>query len=274
MAADPTWNFLQPASKSRILEMLDREASAMFELAEDPARWHVDTACEGWELRDMIGHLVDATEGYLTGFDLARLGREAPSPVGMADMAKASDEAARAFRDTPRDELLARLKSKTDAFEGELESLSDEEWSSVLVRDPYLGPLPAMVVAIGSLSGYVVHGWDVRQGLGAPHAIDADAADLLVPFTFLLWQATADTSSVTRPYSIGVRTTGRNGGDTRIDVSEKGVRATSGELDGCAAILEVDPGTLVLTAYNRVNAGTVHGDAQMIADFRSRVVAI
>ena len=38
-------------------------------------------------------------------------------------------------------------------------------------------------------------------------------------------------------------------------------------------VLDVD-GTLVLTAYNRVNAGTVHGDARMIADFRSRVVAI
>ena len=71
-----------------------------------------------------------------------------------------------------------------------------------------------------------------------------------------------------------MRTTGRNGGDTRIDVSEKGLRVKPGDLDGCAAVLEVDPGTLVLTAYNRVNAGTVHGDRRMVADFRSRLVAI
>jgi uncharacterized protein (TIGR03083 family) len=274
MTADPTWNFLEAASKGRIIGTLDRQMSAMFELAEDPAHWQVATACEGWELRDMIGHLVDATEGYLSGIELARRGRDAPPPVGMSGMAKASDDAARAFRDTSREDLLARLRSKSDGFVRELESLSDEEWSSLLVRDPYLGPLPAMVVAIGLLSGYAVHGWDVRQGLGAAHAIDADTADLLVPFTFLLWQATADTSSVANPYAIGVRTTGRNGGDTRIDVSAKGVRLSTGDLDGCAAVLEVDPGTLVLTAYNRVNAGTVHGDAHVVADFRSRLVAI
>jgi uncharacterized protein (TIGR03083 family) len=274
MAADPTWNFLDAASKGRIIETLDRQVSAMFELAEDPLHWQVDTACEGWELRDMIGHLVDATEGYLTGFELARKGGDGPPPVGVAGMAKASDDAARAFRATPREELLARLRTKTDDFVRELKSLSEDEWSSLFVREPYLGPLPAMVIAIGLLGGYAVHTWDVRQGLGAPHAIDADAADLLVPFMFLLWQATADTSSVADPYAIGVRTTGRNGGDRRIDVSEKGVRVTPGDLSGCAAILEVDPGTLVLTAYNRVNAGTVHGDRRMVADFRSRVVAI
>ena len=274
MAADATWNFLEAASKGRIIETLAGQASALFELADDPAHWQVATACEGWELRDMIGHLVDAIESSLTGFALARSGGDAPPPIGMAGMAKASDDAARAFRDNPRDELLARLRSKTDAFVSELESLSDNEWSTLLVLDAYLGPLPAMVVAIGTLGGFAVHGWDVRQGLGAPHGIDADAADLLVPFMFLLWQATADTSSVTEPYTIGVRTTGRNGGDTRIDVSEKGLRVKAGDLDGCAAVLEVDPGTLVLTAYNRVNAGAVHGDARMIADFRSRLVAI
>ena len=274
MAVDPTWNFLQAASKGRIIETLEREASAMFELAADPAHWEVDTACEGWELRDMIGHLVDATEGYLTGFEIARSGADTPPPVGIAGMAKASDDAARAFRTTPREDLIARLRDKTDGFVKELESLSDEEWSGLLVHDPYLGPLPAMVVAIGLLGGYAVHGWDVRQGLGAAHAIDADAADLLVPFMFLLWQATADTSGVEAPYAIGVRTTGRNGGDTRIDVSSKGLRTKSGNLDDCAAMLEVDPGTLVLTAYNRVNAGTVHGDRRLIADFRSRLIAI
>lgn len=274
MAADATWNFLEVASKGRIIQTLTRQASALFELADDPAHWQVATACEGWELRDMIGHLVDAIESSLTGFALARSGGDSPPPIGMAGMAKASDEAARAFREVPREELLARLRSKTDDFVRELGSLSDAEWSSFLVRDPYLGPLPAMVVAIGMLGGYAVHGWDVRQGLGGAHAIDADAADLLVPFMFLLWQATADTSSVTDSYAIGVRTTGRNGGDTRIDVSEKGLRVKPGDLDGCAAVLEVDPGTLVLTAYNRVNAGTVHGDARMIADFRSRLVAI
>jgi len=76
-----------------------------------------------------------------------------------------------------------------------------------------------------------VHGWDVRQGLGAPHAIAGDAADLLVPFVFLLWWATAEPVSVDSPYAIGIRTTGQNGGDTRFDVSDQGLRFAPGDID-------------------------------------------
>jgi uncharacterized protein (TIGR03083 family) len=271
---DPTWDFQDPASKGRLLGALRTESDAMFDLAAEPSRWHTPTACEGWELRDMIGHLVDATESYLTAFDIARRGGAAPAPVGVVGMAEASDEAARAFRRVPRDELLGRLRDDTDALIRELESLSDADWSGLIVPDRYMGPLPAMVVAAGVLGGYTVHGWDVRQGLGAPHAIEGDAADLLVPFVHLLWWATADTTSVETPYAIGVRTTGHNGGDTRFDVSDTGLQFSPGNIDTCDAILEFDPATLVLTAYSRVNGGSVRGDRQLAADFRSLFVSI
>src|SRR5215210_5072214 len=115
MAGDPTWDCLNPASKSRLLGVLGREVDEMFALAAEPARWRVPTACAGWELRDMVGHLVAETEGYVSAFDRARRGADpAEEPVGVAGMAKAADEAARALRDVPRDELLDRLRDKTD----------------------------------------------------------------------------------------------------------------------------------------------------------------
>jgi uncharacterized protein (TIGR03083 family) len=274
MASDPTWDFQDPASKDRLLGVLRREIDEMFELAADPARWHVPTACPGWEVRDMIGHLLDATESDLTGFDIARHGGDAPESVGVAGMAKASDEAARAYRNVPRDELLGRLRDETDQLMHEFESLSDADWSGLIVPDRYMGPLPAMIIAVGLLGGYTVHGWDVRQGLGAPHAITSDAADLLVPFVFLLWWATADTASVEAPYAIGIRTTGHNGSDTRFDVTNTGLQFAPANIDTCPTILEFDPATLVLTAYGRVNAGTIRGDRQLATNFRSLFVSI
>ena len=275
MAPDPTWDFLDPASKGRLLGVLQREVDEMFELAAEPARWHAPTACPGWELRDMVGHLVTETEGYLSAFDSARRAVAAEEePVGVAGMAKAADEAARALRDVPRDELLGRFRDTTDRLMNEFESLSDAEWSGMLVSDRYFGPLPAMVIVEALLGGYTVHGWDVRQGLGAPHTIAGDAADLLVPFVYLLWQATADTASVDSPYAIGIRTTGQNGGDTRFDVSTGGLQFAAGDITGCQAILEFDPATLVLTAYGRINAGTVRGDQQLATSFRSLFVSI
>lgn len=273
--ADPEWDFQNPASKGRILGVLQHEIDEMFALTADPTRWPAPTACPGWEVRDMVGHLVDATEGYLSGFDLARRGvATTEAPVGLASMAKAADEAARAFRDVRRDELLARLREGTDRLMGEFGSLTDAEWSGLIVPEPYIGPLPAMIIVIGLLGGYVVHGWDVRQGLGAPHSVDGDAADLLVPFVFLLWSATADTVSVQQPYAIGIRTTGRNSGDTRVEVSNGGVRPAPGVIDDCPAVLECDPATLVLRAYGRVNAGTVRGDRQLVTRFLSLFVSM
>lgn len=277
MADDPTWDFQNPASKGRllgVLGVLGREIDEMFDLAADATRWHTPTACAGWEIRDMIGHLLDATESYLTGFDIARHGGTAPASVGVAGMAQASDQAARAYRSVPRDELLARLRDKASQLIREFESLSDADWSALIVPDRYMGPLPAMIIAAGMLGGSTVHGWDVREGIGAPHAIAGDAADLLVPFVYLLWWATADTSSVDMPYAIGIRTTGHNGGDTRFDVTQAGLQFAPASIDDCAAILEFDPATLVLTAYNRINGGTIRGDHQLATNFRSLFVSI
>ncbi|MDQ3661277.1 MAG: hypothetical protein M3454_09515 [Actinomycetota bacterium] len=52
----------------------------------------------------------------------------------------------------------------------------------------------AFFYPIGQLMDYGVHGWDVREGLRMAHFMDPDAADMLVPFMFVLWQATTDTS--------------------------------------------------------------------------------
>ena len=111
---DPTWDFRNPACKPRLLAVLRREANAMIEIATDPDRWHAPTACPGWEVRDMIGHLIDATEGYLGAFDSVRRGLPAPGAVGVHDMAAQSDRAARAFRSLARPELLERLRRGTD----------------------------------------------------------------------------------------------------------------------------------------------------------------
>jgi uncharacterized protein (TIGR03083 family) len=274
MNDDPSWDFQQPEGKERLLGVLRREIDDLYELAADPTRWNMPTACAGWELRDMIGHLLDATESYLLGFDLARNGGTPPEPVGVARMAKAFDEAARSFRSVPRAELLARLRETTDQVMKAFESLSDVDWSSLIIPDRYMDPLPAMFVAAGMLGGSVVHAWDVREGIGAPHAIAGDAADLLVPFVYLLWWATADTSSVDAPYAIGIRTTGANGGDTRFDVTREGLQFASADIDACAAILEFDPASLVLTAYHRINGGTIRGDRALATRFRSLFISI
>ena len=270
----PTWDFMDPGSKQWVLNVVQGEMDNTFALASDPSAWEAPTACEGWQVRDVIGHLVDTTEGYLPAWDLARSGGTAPDPLGLQVMAATVDEGAKAFRKVPQDELLGRLRDDAQKMMREFEALSDDEWSGLMVPHKYMGPLPAMFYPMFQLVDYAVHSWDIRQGAGEPHALSGDAADLLVPIIFILWQATADTSGVKEPFSVGVRISGNNGGDTRMDVSEEGVQYAPGDIEDCAAILEFDPATLVLTGYARMNGGTVRGDQQLGGQFRSLFFSI
>ena len=265
---DPTWNFQDPASKERVLTVLQREMDAMFDLVADPARWEAPTACEAWETRDVVGHLVDTTEGYLPAFADARDNAPAAEPLGLRRMAELVDQGAKAFRKVPRDELIGRLRDDSAQMMRDFEALSAEEWSTLMVPHKYMGPLPAMFYPMFQLVDYAVHGWDIREGMDNAHALSGDAADLLVPVIFVLWQATADVGAVDRPYTVGVRTSGHNGGDMRVDVSPEGVQFAPGETGDCPAVLEFDPATLVLTGYARMNGGTARGDQELAGRFR------
>jgi uncharacterized protein (TIGR03083 family) len=273
---DASWDFRSHSSKDRMLAVMRHEYEDVLGLVSDPEGWHRPTACAGWQVRHMVGHFVEATEGYLQGFAAARQGGGGDVVSGgVVDMAAAYDRAARTLGELPRDELLGRFRNATETLLTEFESLSADEWSGLIVCDPFAGPLPAMVIVVAVLGGYTVHGWDLRQGAGMLHAVSADAADLLVPFVFALWAVTADTASVGQTFAIGIRTSGRNGGDTVAHVANDGITFESAEIgDDCGAMLELDPGTLVLTVYGRVNAGTVHGDSRLTSTFRSLFRAI
>ena len=66
------WNAMTYEGKDNILQVVRREAAQMMSLASDPGVWETQTASEEWEVRDVIGHLVDTTEGYFVSFDAAR----------------------------------------------------------------------------------------------------------------------------------------------------------------------------------------------------------
>jgi len=105
---------------------------------------------------------------------------------------------------------------------------------------------------------YGVHSWDIRQGTGRAHGLSGDAADLLVPFMFVLWKYT--TAGDSQRSDIGIRiTSGANAGDTRVSVGPDGMSYEAADVSDLDAVLEFDPGSFVLTAFGRSNSGTIRG---------------
>jgi uncharacterized protein (TIGR03083 family) len=262
------WDATDYAAKDNLLRVVRQEAESFFALAEVPENWHSPTAAGHWQVRDIIGHLIDTTEGYLERFETTRGGGTADGLAPLNQMASTADERALAFRDTPRKELLARLYDAFDRAMKMFEEVNEEEWGSSMVTHAYMGPLPAFFYPIGQLMDYGVHGWDVREGLQMAHFLSADAADLLVPFMFVLWQATADTSRLEGDdLDVAVRVSGRNGGTWRVNVGSEGMTYEPGSAEGAPVLLDFDPASLVLTAFGRARSGTPYGDTDAARRF-------
>src|SRR6266536_471862 len=255
------WNAMSYDGKDNLLRVVREQADSMFALAEAPGAWEASTACTGWAVRDVVGHLVDTTEAYFVSFDAARGKGQAPEALGLRVMARRVNERATAFRPSSQQEMTERLRGDFAKMMEIFQALGPDDWTGLMVPHVYMGSLPAFFYPAFQLMDYGVHGWDVRQGSGRAHGMSGDAADLLVPFMFVLWQATADVTSVSEPSELGLRISGRNAGEHRVRIGPQGVTFEQAAVDDLPTVIEFDPGSFVLTAFGRSNSGTIRGDA-------------
>jgi uncharacterized protein (TIGR03083 family) len=272
ITARAQWDATNPASKDNLLRVVREQAERMLQLAEVTENWEKSTPCGHWQVRDIVAHMVDVTEGYLEAFRIARSGESAPAHIGLLAMADRLDERSLAMRPVPQSELLQRLRDDFERMMAVFEGLSAEDWTGLMVPHPFMGPVPAFFYPTFHLVDYGVHGWDVREGLGLPTGLPGDVADFLAPIMFILWQATTVPERVgAEPLRAGVRVSGRNGGVWHITVTDEGYTYESAS-DGTAdlpVVFDFDPGSLVLTAYGRINGGTAYGDSALADRYRS-----
>ena len=165
------------------------------------------------------------------------------------------DAGARSFGDASQGEMLARLDKDRAEMLAIIEDLDTDSWGSFIVSHKYMGPLPAFFYPVAQLVDYTVHTWDIRQGTGSSHAMDGDAADLLVPFCFIVWQSTADCAASNPSHSV-FASPGTTGASTRVAVTPDGIALEPGAVDDLPLVLDFDPASFVLTAMGRINGGT------------------
>jgi uncharacterized protein (TIGR03083 family) len=260
------WDATTYEGKDTILRVVRQEAEAVFDMVATPEVWDRGTACARWSTRDVVAHLIDTTEGYFAAFDAARSNTDAGQPHGLPAMSQVAGDRALEFRDKTQPEMLERLQTDFDKIMELLGGIGPDDWGGLIVTHPYMGPVPAFIYAAGQLMDYGVHSWDIREGSGHPHAMSGEAADLLVPFMFIIWQSTIRPDADLSPFQLGVRVTnGHNAGDIRVSISPEGMAYEPGTLDDLPCVLEFDAASLVLTAFGRCRAGTVRGD-RAIAD--------
>jgi uncharacterized protein (TIGR03083 family) len=255
------WNAMNFDAKENLLRVVRNQAEGMFALASAPEAWEAPTACPEWQVRDIIGHIIDVTESYFVGFDAARSGTTVPDALGVRVMQDRLDEGAKGLRSLSQQEALDRLRADFAKLMEMCDALGPDEWGGLTVPHKYMGPLPAFFYPAFQLMDYGVHSWDIRQGSGRAHGLEAEAADLLVPFMFVLWSATTDIPTDAEACDIGISvTSGHNAGTWKVSAGPGGFTYEAADVSGLPAVLEFDPGNFVLTAFGRSNSGTIRGD--------------
>ena len=264
-------NPMDYSGKDTVLDVVRTERGNFYRIIDEPKNWESPTRSGHWQVRDLVGHMIDVTEGYLTRWDMARRGQEA-SAVGLVVMAEDLDKAALTYRTLPREEAIARLKTASDKMLAIFDKLTPEEWTGFNVTHVFMGPLPTFFYPAFHVMDYGVHTWDMRQGLGETNATLAQrTAGVLVPYMFVLMQYTVDQASaqgVDTQYGIVVN--GDWGGKWRVTVKDG--QFSSEPADDVSTL----PATLtfptesefVLTAFQRIAGGQESGDPNVISHVR------
>ena len=260
------------SSKDEVLDVVKTEQAGFFKIVDDPKNWIVDTRCEGWQVRDMVGHMIDVTEGYLNRWEMARKG-ELPAGIGLVVMGDTLNKGALGHRSLSRDEAIARLKKAAKTMMATFESLSEDEWNGFNVAHTFMGPLPTLFYPAFQIMDYGVHTWDMHWGLGDKDAkLDERTAGVLVPYMFILWQYTVipdEAEGVAMTY--GLKCDGEWGGQWKVTVKDGQFNAEpADDLSDVQATLHFKhPSDLVLTAYQRIEGGEELGDPKVIKKVRS-----
>jgi uncharacterized protein (TIGR03083 family) len=264
-------NSMDYSGKDTVIDVIRTERSKFFDIVNDPKNWPVQTRCTEWEVRDIVGHMIDVTEGYLSRWDLARK-HEPAGALGLLVMGEQLNKNAQAFRSLPREEAISRLKADSDQMLAIFDTLTPEEWSGFMVTHPYMGPLPTLFYPAFHVMDYGVHTWDMKWGLGDKHGkLDERTAGVLVPFMFVLMQATVDQES-TKDLDIvfGIKVDGEWGGQWRVTVKNGTYTAEPADnLEGVQATFHFkDASDFVLTTFQRFPGGETSGDPKVIDQVR------
>ncbi len=267
-------NVMEYAGKEFLLN-LDRAERAEFYKLLDEAPWESATASGHWQVRDLCGHMIDVTEGYLERFGMERGGQEAPAPLGLPIMASKLDEAATSFRSLTKEQAIARLKTASDRMFEIFDALDEKQWAGEIVNHKFMGPLPACFFAAFQLIDYSIHSWDIKAGLGQDEPLSDDAAITLIPFMMIVIQYTVDAQRAEGLKArFGIEIEGSGGGSWTVDIDGTTVNISEGVLEGREVIFDFDANDFVLSTYQRKRGGRVSGNEELAERIRDLLFKI
>ncbi len=260
-------NSMDFSGKAVVLDVIRTERAKFYAIIDDPQNWEKATLSGHWQVRDLVGHMIDVTEGYLNRWDMARRGQEVQA-IGLPIMAQELDRVALTYRSLPRAEAISRLKTASDKMLAIFDGLTADEWGNFNVTHVYMGPLPTFFYPAFHVMDYGVHTWDMQGNRNAK--LDERTAGVLVPYMFVLMQYTVDQDSANGVnVTYGIIVDGDWGGQWRVHVQDGQFTSTTDNFPGVTTTIHfADASEFVLTTFQRIEGGTTSGSPTDIEQIR------
>ena len=145
--------------------------------------WQSASACEGWSIADVVGHLtsVDLSSRLLRGLDGDHSPPEgAPPPDQHDEDAFAQSIYRRAIDASQRlgDGLLADFTHRINETVALFRQVQADQWDNLVYWPP--GPMSVQTLLIQRIAELTMHGWDIRSRLESDyHLSDGSVSALL-----------------------------------------------------------------------------------------------
>lgn len=229
--------------------------------------WSQPSACDAWEVRDVVAHLIGATEMYTRNISRGIRGDSSPPeslpPTGAVDTASrmaANAQRAIDFRESLGEQLLPTFVSKSDDLNQLLAGLGPQDWEKLCYHPARTIPVQTFLnLAITEL---VVHEWDIRSRLEPPAHLSEKSLPAIVDLisVFVVGRLFQPGSKLTTTVRYRFELTGAVQGSHDIVVENGAARMEPAGTAAADVTFRCDTETFVLLAYGRIKFDTAVAD--------------
>ena len=234
--------------------------------------WSRASACDAWQVRDVVGHLTWAAEGFaesisrgVRGDAAAQLPDDFPADANVASLGEYIARSAIAHREALGDRLLAAFITSSDRLNQVFEELVPEDWDkpcSFLSR-----PRTPEAFLLGRVPELAIHEWDIRSRFEPAAALSTDSLPALMEraSNFLGWSFRPGTR-LSESLRYRFELTGPGSSARDIVVQGDACRMEPPEDGPAIGPFRCDSSTFVLLMCGRLAAGTAFSDGRLAVE--------
>lgn len=240
---------------------------------------HRPSACDLWEVRDVLGHLIGGAERQIDSVRRGLRG-DAAAPPGFVPMDAETLSSTNAHRDIERrerlgDQLLSAFGARYRELVELLDGLAPEDWAASCWH-ARRGVMTAAEYVDLRIQELAIHDWDIRSAFEPETSLDPESVPVLLDIA-PAWLRMTFRPGIKLDQPVVFRFDLKGAADRRHDVVVqgddfqvvRGGRARAGVSLGC------DGGAYLLYVYGRLSAGgavasgkfAVEGDPSLLRRF-------